>query len=95
MLRIKKKAYIFQVKEQTDMTWTDTERIGAYILKLREHTDKLARQNNMLASYHKQVENNMIALYLNQILCFIHKQLEQNILLHTINRQNRWVKVLF
>ena len=37
------------------MTWTDTEKIGAYILKLREHTDKLARQNNMLASYHKQV----------------------------------------
>ena len=56
------------VKEQTDMTWTDTERIGSYIQKLREHTDKLARQNNMLASYHKQVKEKVISLMNTDLL---------------------------
>ena len=41
--------------EQTDLTWTDTEKIGHYLKRLREYTEKLARQNNQLASYHKQV----------------------------------------
>ena len=43
------------ISEQTDLTWTDTEKIGHYLNRLREYTEKLARQNNQLASYHKQV----------------------------------------
>ncbi len=43
------------LSEQTDLTWTDTEKIGHYLNRLRENTEKLARQNNQLASYHKQV----------------------------------------
>lgn len=66
------------VKEQTDMTWTDTDKIGNYIKKLREHTDKLARQNNMLASFHKQVRDKVLFLMNTDLL----------------RQQNKWKDIL-
>ncbi len=66
------------VKEQTDMTWTDTDKIGNYLKKLREHTDKLARQNNMLASFHKQVRDKILFLMNTDLL----------------RQQNKWKDIL-
>ena len=43
------------VKEQTGMTWENTQQVQRYIEKLKQHVDQLARQNNKLAAYHKQV----------------------------------------
>ncbi len=43
------------VREQTNMTWENTDQVQRYIEKLRQHVDKLARQNNRLAAYHKEV----------------------------------------
>ena len=56
------------VKEQTDMTWTDTEVIGGYIKKLRGHTERLARQNNQLAAFHKQVRAKVLVLMTTDLL---------------------------
>ena len=50
------------VKEQTDMTWENTEQVQRYIDKLRQHVDKLARQNNKLATYHKLVREKVVSL---------------------------------
>ena len=50
------------VKEQTDMTWDNTDQVQRYIDKLRQHVDKLARQNNKLATFHKAVKEKVISL---------------------------------
>ena len=56
------------VKEQTTMTWTDTNVIADYIGKLRAHTDRLAKQNNQLATYHKQVTEKVLLLMNTDLL---------------------------
>jgi dynein heavy chain 2 len=50
------------VKEQTDMTWNNTDRVQRYIEKLQQHVDQLARQNNKLASYHKTIAEKVVEL---------------------------------
>ena len=50
------------VKEQTDMTWNNTDKVQRYIEKLKQHVDQLARQNNKLASYHNQIREKVLAL---------------------------------
>ncbi|TRY75069.1 hypothetical protein TCAL_08574 [Tigriopus californicus] len=44
------------VKEQSDMTWDNSQQVQRYIEKLKSHVDQLARQNNKLATYHKQIK---------------------------------------
>ena len=56
------------VKEQTEMTWTDSKAIDEYIAKLKNHTDRLARQNNQLATYHKQVTEKVLFLMNTDLL---------------------------
>ena len=56
------------VKEQTDMTWTDSKAIDSYIEKLSLHTERLARQNNQLASFHKQVTAKVLFLMNTDLL---------------------------
>ena len=56
------------VKEQTDMTWTDSKAIDDYIGKLKSHTDRLARQNNQLATFHKQVTEKVLFLMNTDLL---------------------------
>ena len=56
------------VKEQTGMTWTDSKVIDSYIEKLSGHTERLARQNNQLASYHKQVCGKVLFLMNTDLL---------------------------
>ena len=36
------------VKEQTDMTWNNPDKVQRYIAKLQQHVEQLARQNNKL-----------------------------------------------
>ena len=43
------------VKEQTDMTWNNPDRVQRYIARLQQHVEQLARQNNKLAAYHKSI----------------------------------------
>ena len=43
------------VKEQKDMTWDRPEQVNSYIMKLKDHVEQLARQNNKLAIYHKEI----------------------------------------
>ena len=50
------------VKEQTDMTWNNTEQVQRYIEKLQQHVEQLARQNNKLAGYHKQIKSKVLEL---------------------------------
>ena len=56
------------VKEQTGMTWTDSKVIDSYIEKLSGHTERLARQNNQLASYHIQVSGKVLFLMNTDLL---------------------------
>ena len=56
------------VKEQTNMTWTDSEVINQYIEKLEAHTERLARQNNTLATFHKQVRAKVLFLMNTDLL---------------------------
>ena len=56
------------VKEQTNMTWTDSEAINQYIEKLEAHTERLARQNNTLATFHKQVRAKVLFLMNTDLL---------------------------
>ena len=50
------------VKEQTDMTWNNTEQVQRYIAKLQQCVEQLARQNNKLAGYHKQIKSKVLEL---------------------------------
>ena len=50
------------VKEQTDMTWNNTDQVQRYIEKLQQHVEQLARQNNKLAGYHKQIKSKVLEL---------------------------------
>ena len=43
------------VKEQTDMTWNNPDKVQRYITKLQQHVEQLARQNNKLAGFHKNI----------------------------------------
>lgn len=50
------------VKEQNDMTWDNSQHVQRYIEKLKSHVDQLARQNNKLATYHKQIKAKVLKL---------------------------------
>jgi dynein heavy chain 2 len=50
------------VKDQTNMTWDNTQQVQAYIERLKQHVEHLARQNNKLAGYHKQVQAKVLNL---------------------------------
>ena len=50
------------VKEQTDMTWDNTDQVQRYIEKLQQHVEQLARQNNKLAGHHKQIRIKVMEL---------------------------------
>ncbi len=50
------------VKDQTDMTWENTQQVQAYIERLKQHVEHLARQNNKLAGYHRQVQVKVLDL---------------------------------
>ena len=56
------------VKEQTDMTWENTEQVQRYIEKLQQHVEQLARQNNKLAGYHKQIRVKVLELFDTDLL---------------------------
>ena len=56
------------VKEQTNMTWDNTDQVQRYIEKLRQHVDKLARQNNKLAMHHKAVREKVLVLMNTDLL---------------------------
>ncbi len=66
------------VKEQTDMTWENSDQVQHYIEKLKQHVDKLARQNNRLAAYHKQVRQKVLILMDTDLL----------------RQQNKWKEIL-
>ena len=50
------------VKEQTDMTWNNPDKVQRYIAKLQQHVEQLARQNNKLAGYHKTIAEKVAEL---------------------------------
>ncbi len=50
------------VREQSGMTWENTEQVQRYIERLRQHVDKLARQNNRLAAFHKDIRRKVLEL---------------------------------
>jgi len=56
------------VKEQTDMTWDNVDAVQRYIERLRQHVEKLARQNNRLAAFHKQIQAKVVALMSTDLL---------------------------
>ena len=51
------------VKEQTDMTWNNPDRVQRYIARLQQHVEQLARQNNKLAAYHKSIGEKVCAYF--------------------------------
>lgn len=48
------------VQEQSGVTWTNTAAVDAYINKLQTIVQKLARENNKLASYHSQISGKVL-----------------------------------
>ena len=50
------------VKEQTDMTWNNPDKVQRYITKLQQHVEQLARQNNKLAGFHKTISEKVAEL---------------------------------
>jgi dynein heavy chain 2 len=57
------------VKEQTDMTWNNPDRVQRYIARLQQHVEQLARQNNKLAAYHKSIGEKVCIFF--YALCYL------------------------
>ena len=56
------------VKDQSGMTWDNTKEVDKYIIKLKQHVDKLARLNNKLATHHKSVKAKLLELMNTDLL---------------------------
>ena len=56
------------VKDQSGMTWNNTKEVDKYIIRLKQHVDKLARQNNKLATHHKGVKAKVLELMNTDLL---------------------------
>ena len=63
------------VKEQTDMTWNNPDRVQRYIARLQQHVEQLARQNNKLAAYHKSIGEKVCIFCYSCTMCSTKSQL--------------------
>lgn len=43
------------VREQHNVTWSNTTAVDTYICKLQASVDRLYKENNQLAHYHNQI----------------------------------------
>lgn len=61
------------VQEESAVTWSDEENVEAYIEKLRVAVDRLSRENNQLAAYHRQMQEKVDELIETDLIRYQHK----------------------
>lgn len=59
------------VREQHNVTWSNTTAVDTYICKLQASVDRLYKENNQLAHYHNQIGDKVKAQYeLYKVIAF-------------------------
>ncbi|XP_047109239.1 cytoplasmic dynein 2 heavy chain 1 [Schistocerca piceifrons] len=64
------------VQEQGDVTWGDSQTVEGYLSRLQAAVERLSRENNILAAYHCNLRNKVLALMESDSLRYQHKMKE-------------------